>query len=284
MPASALMPSPASRPIFSASAGAPVLVARYICWPSSDDTRPSKRSSPSTMRAWPAMGVLQLPSRAARKARSQETQVKVSSWLSAAMYFSARASSSRHWMPMAPWATAGSISSHSRTAVTSSAMSMRLRPAYARSVASTTPSSSLRSRVCTLPRKLTHLSVGLMARICDCLRSDAEPMTEPSLRSLRLLAVGEMKTSRVSSRSSMHGSTVFAGSHVGTSFIECTQMSTSSPRSATSSSLVKRPLPPISLSALSRIMSPCVFMMQSWIAPSPPSSSGKFFISSSRVM
>ena len=57
------------------------------------------------------------------------------------------------------------------------------------------------------------------------------------------------RTSRVSSRSSMHGRTVPSGSHVGTSFIEWTQMSTSSPRSATSSSFVKRPLPPISLSA-----------------------------------
>ena len=42
----------------------------------------------------------------------------------------------------------------------------------------------------------------------------------------------------------MHGRTVPSGSHVGTSFIEWTQMSTSSPRSATSSSFVKRPLPP----------------------------------------
>ena len=94
-------------------------------------------------------------------------------------------------------------------------------------------------------------------------------MTLPSLRPERLVADGEMntydtndfcfdknnvsgaaeRTSRVSSRSSMHGRTVPSGSHVGTSFIEWTQMSTSSPRSATSSSFVKRPLPPISLSA-----------------------------------
>merc|ERR1719460_2639720 len=78
-------------------------------------------------------------------------------------------------------------------------------------------------------------------------------------------------------------SPVALGSHVGTSFIEWTQMSPSSPRSATSSSFVKRPLPPISLSALSRIMSPCVFMMHSWIAPSDESSS-KLSISSCRVM
>ena len=74
---------------------------------------------------------------------------------------------------------------------------------------------------------------------------------------------------------------------------------------ATSSSFVKRPLPPISESALSRIMSPCVFMMHcergalvtdnaitrqkrkqlrtSWIAPSDESSS-KLSISSCRVM
>mmetsp|Transcript_11253 Transcript_11253/g.34588 ORF Transcript_11253/g.34588 Transcript_11253/m.34588 type:complete len:282 (-) Transcript_11253:110-955(-) len=233
--------------------------------------------------AWPAMGVLQLPSSAARNARSHDTHVNVSSWFSASMYLSARSSSSRHWMPMAPCATAGSISSHSSTAVTSSAMSMRLRPAYARSVASTTPSSSFRRRVCTLPRKLTHLSVGFFARICACRRSDAEPMTLPSLSPARPDADGEMKTSRVSSRSSMHGSTVPAGSHVGTSFIEWTQMSTSSPRSATSSSLVKRPLPPISDSALSRIMSPCVFMMHSSMAPSALSSS-KDSMRSSLVM
>ena len=45
-----------------------------------------RTSLPSTIFAWPAMGVRQLPSSAARKARSQETAVKVSSWLSAPIY------------------------------------------------------------------------------------------------------------------------------------------------------------------------------------------------------
>mmetsp|Transcript_7621 Transcript_7621/g.31537 ORF Transcript_7621/g.31537 Transcript_7621/m.31537 type:complete len:286 (-) Transcript_7621:46-903(-) len=230
------------------------------------------------------MGVLQLPSRTSRKARSHATAWKVSWWLRAVAYLSARSSSSRHWSPMAPCATAGSISSIERIAVASSSMSMRLSPAKARSVASTTPSSSLRSRVWTLPRKLTHLSVGFLARIWAWRRSEALPMTEPSGSSASDLALGEMNTSRVSSRSSVHGNTVDPGSHVGTSFIECTQMSTSSPNSAVSSSLVNRPLPPISESALSRIMSPCVFMMHSSIAPSSPSSSGNAAFKRSRVM
>ena len=45
-----------------------------------------------------------------------------------------------------------------------------------------------------MPRKLTHLSVGFFARICACRRSDAEPMTLPSLRPERLVADGEMNT------------------------------------------------------------------------------------------
>lgn len=74
------------------------------------------------------------------------------------------------------------------------------------------------------------------------------------------------------SRSRLHGSTVPGGSQVGTSFIEWTQMSTSFAKSATSSSLVKRPLPPISLSALSRIISPVDFIALIVIAPSSHSS------------
>mmetsp|Transcript_7293 Transcript_7293/g.24824 ORF Transcript_7293/g.24824 Transcript_7293/m.24824 type:complete len:230 (-) Transcript_7293:145-834(-) len=224
------------------------------------------------------MGVLQLPSRAVRKARSQSTATLVGWWQSAVMYLRDRSSSSRHWMPMAPWATAGSISSISMMEVRCWVMSMRLRPARARSVASTTPSLSLRRRVWTLPRKLTTLRVGFFARIWDCRRREALPMTEPSGRSWMDLPLVEMNTSRVSSRSRLHGSTVPSGIQVGTSFIECTQMSTSLLRSATSSSLVKRPLPPISVRALSRIMSPVDFIATMAMAPSS-FSSGKAALS-----
>mmetsp|Transcript_43254 Transcript_43254/g.74674 ORF Transcript_43254/g.74674 Transcript_43254/m.74674 type:complete len:250 (+) Transcript_43254:850-1599(+) len=245
--------------------------------------RPRKCSCPSLRKAWPAMGVLQLPSSVSRKARSQSTAVLVSAWFRAARYLWALSSFSRHWMPMAPWATAGSISSNSSTLVATSSMSMRLRPARASRVASTTPSSSLRSRVCTFPRKFTTLSVGFLASSCACRRSEAEPITLPSGSSWTLLYFSQMNASRVSSLGRLQGRMVVSGSQVGTSFIEWTQMSTSLFRRATSSSLVKRPFPPISDRALSRIISPWVFMTQISIAPSWSSSPGKAAISRLRV-
>mmetsp|Transcript_44884 Transcript_44884/g.111246 ORF Transcript_44884/g.111246 Transcript_44884/m.111246 type:complete len:286 (+) Transcript_44884:270-1127(+) len=240
---------------------------------------PRSTSSSPSMRAWPAIGVLQLPSSVRRKERSQSTAILVMWWLRPARYFSERSSSERHWMPMAPCATAGSISSHSMIEVRCCVMSMRLRPASASSVASTSLEASLRRRVCTLPRKLTTLSVGFLARICDCRLSEALPMTEPLGSSAIVLPLPEIKTSRVSSRSRLQGRMVPSGSQVGTSFMECTQMSTWSASSATSSSLVKRPLPPISLSALSRIMSPVDFIALIVMAPSSHSS-GKASLSS----
>lgn len=60
-----------------------------------------------------------------------------------------------HAMPMAPCATAGSISSISMICVMCWVMSRRFRPARASNVALQSPSCSLRRRVCTFPRKLT---------------------------------------------------------------------------------------------------------------------------------
>mmetsp|Transcript_16124 Transcript_16124/g.40654 ORF Transcript_16124/g.40654 Transcript_16124/m.40654 type:complete len:270 (-) Transcript_16124:232-1041(-) len=257
------------------SATGPSRSARNILVPSGLQTRPLRVMMPSLVLACAAMGVLQEPSRVARKDLSHETSVLVSPWLSALMYFIVFSSSDRTWMPMAPWATAGSISSQSRVLVMQSVMDMRLRPARARRVASTTSSSSLRRRVWTLPRKLTHLIPGLTARIWAWRRRDAEPMTAPSGRASIESYLGEMKASRVSSRGSMVSRCVPSGRKVGTSFIECTQKSTSLVSSATSSSFVKRPLPPISLRALSSFISPEVLMMLiCTCSPSLPSSSG----------
>mmetsp|Transcript_6139 Transcript_6139/g.12734 ORF Transcript_6139/g.12734 Transcript_6139/m.12734 type:complete len:247 (+) Transcript_6139:246-986(+) len=242
--------------------------------------RPRKSISPPTILACPAMGVLQFPSSAARNARSQSTQAFVSGWLSASMYFRDRSSSDLHWMPMAPWATAGSISSQSRTLVAHPSMSILLRPAMARRVASTTPSSSLRRRVWTLPLKFTHLKVGFLAMSCAWRRREAVPMTALSGRSAMDLTDPSpaMNASLVSSRGRLQGRTVPSGSHVGTSFIEWTHMSTSLLRREVSSSFVNRPLPPSSMRDLSRIMSPWVFMTQISMAPSS-ASSGKFSMS-----
>mmetsp|Transcript_23448 Transcript_23448/g.56618 ORF Transcript_23448/g.56618 Transcript_23448/m.56618 type:complete len:200 (+) Transcript_23448:106-705(+) len=163
-PASAFSFSPAFLPISTASAISPVASVWYFRDPSGMAINPRNTIFPSTIRAWPAMGVLQFPSSASKNARSQFTQTCVSMQFSVSIYFRLRSSSLRHWMPIAPCATAGSISSHSSTAVAQSCISMRFNPAMARSVASTTPSSSLRRRVWTLPRKLTHLSVGFCER------------------------------------------------------------------------------------------------------------------------
>mmetsp|Transcript_2771 Transcript_2771/g.6662 ORF Transcript_2771/g.6662 Transcript_2771/m.6662 type:complete len:254 (+) Transcript_2771:470-1231(+) len=236
----------------------------------------------SPLRAWPAMGVLQEPSRAPRKARSHSTAVYVSGWLRESRYLSGVSSPVLHAIPMAPWATAGSISSKLRMAVILSTRSRRFRPAYASRVAATSPSPSLRSRDWTLPLKLMTLKEGNLFRICARRRSDALPMTDPSGSSASELPTGEMKASRTSSLGSVQGRTVPSGRYVGTSFIECTAMSTRPSRRASSISFVNRPFPPMSASGCCSTLSPVVLMILISTAPSSLSS-GWVFLSRSLV-
>ncbi|CDF34734.1 unnamed protein product [Chondrus crispus] len=156
--------------------------------------------------------------------------------------------------------------------VACSVMSIRASPARAKSVASTTPSDNLRKRVCTFPRKLTTFKDGFLAKIWLCRRRLADPMTLPSGSSSMVLALFEMNTSLVSSLGSMHGRQIPSGSHVGTSFMEWTAISISLFSWATSISLVNKPFPPISDSALSRTMSPVVWMTRISMPPSSASS------------
>jgi hypothetical protein len=88
------------------------------------------------------------------------------------------------------------------------------------------PFSIFLSLVCTLPLKFTTLRVGLTASSCACLRREADPITEPSGRSLMVSYFLQMNTSLVSSRMRLQGRMVPSGSQVGTSFIECTHRST----------------------------------------------------------
>ena len=67
-------------------------------------------------------------------------------------------------MPIAPCPTAGRNSSSSNTVAAASARPSRFNPASASSVASAAPSSSLRSRVSTLPRRSTTFRSGRMRR------------------------------------------------------------------------------------------------------------------------
>ena len=69
-------------------------------------TRPRKARCPSSVRcAYPAIGVRHEPSRAVKKARSQITAKRVSSWFKAASSLPVAPSPSRHAMPIAPYAS-----------------------------------------------------------------------------------------------------------------------------------------------------------------------------------
>jgi hypothetical protein len=96
-----------------------------------------------------------------------------------------------------------------------------------------------------------------------------EPMTDPAGSSASDFTPGaQISASRTSSRGRLHGSTVPLGRYVGTSFIECTAMSTRPSSSASSISLVNSPFPPMSARGCPRILSPVVLMMQISRAPS----------------
>ncbi len=100
------------------------------------------------------------------------------------------------------------------------------------------------------------------ARACAiaCRRSDAVPSVAPCGSSASERALRLMKTSRASSRSRHAASTRPAGSTVGMSLAECTARSMSPRSSASSISLVNRPLPPTSASGRSWMLSPVVRM------------------------
>ena len=54
-------------------------------------------------------------------------------------------------------------------------------------------------------------SPGYLARIWACLRSEADPTTAPAGSSARVCALGEMNTSRTSSRGRLQGRMVPGG-------------------------------------------------------------------------
>ena len=126
----------------------------------------------------------------------------LSAWSIAARRWRVAASFSRASMAMMPCPTAGMNSSASSVSVAASARPSRLRPASASSVASTSPASSLRSRVSTLPRNDTTLRSGRSRFTSACRRSEAVPTTAPAGSSRSDFALRLMKTSRGSSRGS----------------------------------------------------------------------------------
>ena len=175
---------------------------------------------------------------------------------------------------MAPWATAGSISSTDTGPAARSARPSRLRPASASRVASAAPSASLRRRVSTLPRMDTTVISGRRCLTWAWRRSDEVATTAPPGRSAREEALGLMSASRTSSRGRKAARVRPGGSAVGMSFMEWTAISTSRASRASSISLVKRPLPPASARGRSWMRSPEVLMMRISKASLPKAAPG----------
>ena len=159
-----------------------------------------------------------------------------------------------------------------------SARPRRRSPAQASSVASATPSSSLRSRVSTLPRIGTTLRSGRTCSTWACRRSEEVATVAPFGRSAsdRGLAADE-GIAHVLARQQAGDRSSPAGSSVGMSFMECTARSISPASRASSSSLVNRPLPPASASGRSWMRSPVVLMARTSnaCAPAPCAASSR---------
>lgn len=116
--------------------------------------------------------------------------------------------------------------------------------------------------------KIHTFSDGYLWRICDFLLSEAVPTVVPAGSSPSEAAAKEINASRTSSRGRLQGKIVLSGRYVGTSFIECTAISISRLSRASSISFVNRPFPPMSASGWLNILSPVVFIITIWIAPS----------------
>ena len=188
------------------------------------------------------------------------TQIAVASSFKGAMRCAVLLSSARISMPMAPWATAGSMCSVAMACVMRSDNPKRRNPAQARNVASATPSSSLRNLDCTLPRKPTTSRSGRKRLTWAWRRSDEVPTTAPWGNASSEPYLTLMKASRTSSRASVAPIIRPSGKAVCMSFIECTASAISPPSRASSISFVNKPLPPTSANGRSRIISPDVLM------------------------
>ncbi|EPJ44006.1 MAG: hypothetical protein OFPII_38060 [Osedax symbiont Rs1] len=122
------------------------------------------------------------------------------------------------------------------------------------------PSSNLRNRVCTLPRRSLITRSGRCSLISAWRRKEEVPTTAPWGN---LASEAKWLETNASVGSSLGHITVSprpSGNSIGTSFIECTAISARFSRIATSSSLTNSPLPPILDSGESSSMSPLVVM------------------------
>ena len=142
-------------------------------------------------------------------------------------------------------------------------------------------SSSLRRRVCTLPRMSTISRSGRSASSCERRLRLEVPTVAPWGSSSRELSVADApptNTSRTSSRAVKATMTRPSGTSVGMSLAECTARSVRPSSMAVSSSLVNSPLSPSLASGASSSLSPLV-----WITSISTRRPGCSRISSSRT-
>ena len=172
---------------------------------------------------------------------------------------STRLSPIRLSMQIAPCPGAGGNFSSGIRSVATLCSPSRFSPASARIVPSATPSCSLRSRVCDIAAEGHDLEVRPHAAgSAPAGAATRSRLSRRAGRSMIDFAVRPMKASRGSSRGRKAESTRPSGSTVGMSFEECTAMSMRPASSASSISLVNRPLPPASDSGRSWMRSPLV--------------------------
>ena len=248
-----------------------------VVQPSSSISRASMRS-PSPLRVAKApKGVLQSPPTASMQARSASAKRRASLSSSGASSARVSASSLRAWMPRMPWLGAGSeTSTPSRSQWRPSRSPRRLRPASASTTASR-PSSpeSLERRVPTLPRMPTIERSARWRSSCMLRRMEPVPMRAPG-GSVASVSPGcrNTITSKGSARVGKASSTSPSGCAPGMSLRLWTAKSMRPSSIASSSSLMKSPLPPISMSGRSSTRSPSVLMTtRSMVSPGCAASS-----------
>src|SRR2546430_10105797 len=147
----------------------------------------------------------------------------------------------------------------------------RSRPALATITASYSPLSTFLNRVSTLPRRSRRSRSGRKCLNCACRRRLLVPTRAPYRK---FASVEPTRQSRTSSRRQTAGNINLEGISVGTSFTLCTARSIVSSSSASSSSLINIPLPPICVSGACCILSPLVLMIT--ISASTPVATNSF--------
>src|SRR6266705_2429205 len=245
-------------PSFSGVAIGPLNSARSTLLPSGIATRPRRRISAPFATAYAASGSWQSPDNARLSARSASTQADVSKSPRGASRCRSSPWSSRHSITSAPCPGAGKLCSGSSIARIRAARPSRLSPAAASTIAWHSPRSSFARRVSRLPRRGFTFSAGWRSRNCASRRRLEVPMMLPGGKASRLALRFDTRQSRGSSLEVIAARQKPSGRRIGTSFAECTARSARPSSSAASSSLTKRPLPPIWASGRSTIRSPRV--------------------------